>query len=151
MLQFVGKILICLLHNSSFPAPIEPGHTHASTDRCTNPIPHCDVCCYWWAYSLVLWHYIVSAVLNNHRLNTIHICVHTYQLKYIYSNCCPGLIIVMSEALSDDSMFSLLMVATVWEVDQFYAIYCRHQTSKMYFPWWALFRISVPCSHLFVR
>ncbi len=47
----------------------------------------------------------------------------------------PGLIIVMSEALSDDSMFSVLMVATVWEVDQFYSIYCRQDTSKMYFPW----------------
>ena len=46
-----------------------------------------------------------------------------------------GLIIVMSEALSDDSVFSLLMVATVWEVDQFYAVYCRNRASKMFFPW----------------
>ena len=46
-----------------------------------------------------------------------------------------GLVIVMSEALSDDSVFSLLMVCTVWEVDQFYSLYCKQITSKLYLPW----------------
>ena len=45
-----------------------------------------------------------------------------------------GLVIVMSEALGDDSLFSLLMVATVWEADQFYAVFCKHQVSKIFFP-----------------
>ena len=46
-----------------------------------------------------------------------------------------GFIIVMSEALSDDSMFSLLMVITVWEADQYYAVFCTQEASKTYFPW----------------
>jgi hypothetical protein len=45
-----------------------------------------------------------------------------------------GLVIVMSEALGDNSVFSLLMVATVWEADQFYAVFCQHRISKFYFP-----------------
>lgn len=45
-----------------------------------------------------------------------------------------GLVIVMSEALGDDSLFSLMMVATVWEADQFYAVFCRHRLSKIFFP-----------------
>lgn len=40
----------------------------------------------------------------------------------------------MSEALGDDGMFSLLMTATVWEADQFFAVFCRHKISKTYFP-----------------
>ena len=47
-----------------------------------------------------------------------------------------GLVIVMSEALGDDSVFSLLMVSTVWEADQFYAVFCRHKISRAYFPMW---------------
>ena len=46
-----------------------------------------------------------------------------------------GLVIVMSEALSDDSIFSFLMVGTVWEVDQFYSVFCKQATSKVYLPW----------------
>ncbi len=46
-----------------------------------------------------------------------------------------GLVIVMSEALSDDSIFSFLMVGTVWEVDQFYSVFCKQATSKIYLPW----------------
>lgn len=42
---------------------------------------------------------------------------------------------MMGEALGDDSVFSLLMVGTVWEVDQFYSIYCKQETSKTYLPW----------------
>ena len=45
-----------------------------------------------------------------------------------------GLVIVMSEALGDDSMYSLFMISTVWEADQFYAVFCRHKISKAYFP-----------------
>ena len=36
--------------------------------------------------------------------------------------------------MGDDSLFSLLMVATVWEADQYYAVFCRHQISKYFFP-----------------
>lgn len=46
-----------------------------------------------------------------------------------------GLVIVMSEALSDDSVFSLLMIGTVWEVDQYFSIFCKQETSKTYLPW----------------
>ena len=41
----------------------------------------------------------------------------------------------MSEALSDDSMFSLLMMSTVWEADQYYAVFCKQEASKKYFAW----------------
>jgi len=57
-------------------------------------------------------------------------------LPATYTICYAGLIIVMSEALSDDSVFSLLMVTTVWEADQYYAVFCRQEASKKYFPWY---------------
>jgi len=46
-----------------------------------------------------------------------------------------GFIIVMSEALSDDSVFSLLMMSTVWEADLYYAVFCKQEASKKYFAW----------------
>eukprot|EP00731_Ephydatia_muelleri_P018618 Em0011g658a len=61
-----------------------------------------------------------------------------------------GLIIVMSESLGDDSLFSLLMVATVWEVDQFYIIFCRQPTSRRYFPWFFFIYHFLPYGY-FVR
>ena len=59
-------------------------------------------------------------------------------LNSLVHSICTGLVIVMSEALSDDSVFSLLMVGTVWEVDQFYSIYCKQETSKIYLPWYVV-------------
>ena len=60
-----------------------------------------------------------------------------YMYMYVViSSFTSGLIIVMSEALSDDSLFSILMVFTVWEADQFYAIFCKQDISKQFFPWY---------------
>ncbi len=52
---------------------------------------------------------------------------------FIY-NIFLGLVIVMSEVLNDDSVFSLLMVGTVWQVDQFYSVYCKQKISRDYLP-----------------
>ena len=68
---------------------------------------------------------ITYAAIGNY---TQHIFQFHSSVNYI------GLVIVMSEALGDDGFFSLLMVGTVWEADQFYAIFCRHKISKTYFP-----------------
>ena len=57
-----------------------------------------------------------------------------WKSSVVFGCSTPGLIIVMSEALGDDSLFSLLMVATVWEADQFFAVFCRHHISKTFFP-----------------
>ena len=54
----------------------------------------------------------------------------------LYVFVLEGLVIVMSEVLGDDSVFSLLMVGTVWHVDQFYSVYCKQQVSKVYLPWY---------------
>ena len=40
-----------------------------------------------------------------------------------------GLLIVMSEALGDDGLFSLAMVGTVWEADHFHVLLSRHKLS----------------------
>lgn len=67
-----------------------------------------------------------SLLLYFQLFQKVSICVMLYFV---------GLVIVMSESLSDDSVFSLLMVGTVWQIDQFYSIYCKQKSSKMFLPW----------------
>ena len=76
---------------------------------------------------LLVWYY---AVLSTCSENAFSIVLFFFNL-FILS---LGLVIVMSEAMGDDSLFSLLMVATVWEADQFYAVFCKHQVSRIFFP-----------------
>ena len=85
--------------------------------------------------TLKIWHCTVHilSIVQSWKLyfQTLLNCSFFCQLNVLLS---LGLVIVMSEALGDDSLFSLLMVATVWEADQFYAVFCKHQVSKTFFP-----------------
>ena len=45
-----------------------------------------------------------------------------------------GLMVVMSEVLTDSGVFCMFMLFTVWISDQYYAIFCNSDVSKKYWP-----------------
>ena len=58
-------------------------------------------------------------------------CLKTILFCLLFS---AGLVVVMSEMLTDGGFFCLLMLGTVWQADQYFAIFCNSRAAKKYWP-----------------